>query len=171
MPPGPLEMWEKKNLLGHPYFGWPCKICDLFRLASFTENDTPAPGKKLFLDLRPKKVLVTWDFFIISILKDDSISKWWLQMRCNYNAIIPVIYLSPLHLCITRLNVSFVQMHWWRLSRCSVSQWGTSELDQMSKTSFTQLCLSIVLNRVSNERTLLFFWSAWQTLHLWYGVM
>ena len=49
-----------KNLLGHPYFGWPCKICDLFRLASFTENDTPAPGKKLFLDLRPEKRHEGW---------------------------------------------------------------------------------------------------------------
>ena len=60
MPPGPLEMWEKKNLLGPPYFYTAFKICDLFRLASFTENDTPAPGKKLFLDLRPEKRHEGW---------------------------------------------------------------------------------------------------------------
>ena len=36
MPPGPLEMWEKTNLLGAPYFYMACQICDLFRLASFS---------------------------------------------------------------------------------------------------------------------------------------
>ena len=36
MPPGPLEMFEKTNLLGAPYFYMACQICDLFRLASFS---------------------------------------------------------------------------------------------------------------------------------------
>ena len=31
-------MKEKTNLLGAPYFGMPCKIYELFRLVSFTEN-------------------------------------------------------------------------------------------------------------------------------------
>ena len=37
MPPGTFSMREK-NLLGAPYFGMPCKIYELFRLVSFTQN-------------------------------------------------------------------------------------------------------------------------------------
>ena len=31
-PRDPLKCVREKNWLGHPYFGWPCEVCDLFRV-------------------------------------------------------------------------------------------------------------------------------------------